>query len=199
MKKFLVVMMVLVVAMGLFAAGRGFGGYPMGPGFDRHPMVYGEEHCFGYGAPEYPMRAERGFNYGLGLRIRDEEQLKLAFKTRVAEALDQLNLSDDQLKELYNVVKEAKEKIDSLEEKLAQLREEYYNALVKRDTETAKGLQDQMWDLKDEISDTYRDFVRKVDDIITVDQYRRFRGLERMLFVLLTDEGFEVLQDMVQE
>ena len=189
MKRFLVVILVLTAAMGLFAAGY--------RGFNRAYCPAPQ-----YGVPvlnEFRMRAERGFGHGLGLRFRDEEQLKLAFKTKVAEVINQLDLNDEQLKELYEVAKEAKEKIDTLEEKLVQLREEYYNALVKRDTKTAEDLKDQLWDLKDEISDTYRDFVKKVDDFITVDQYRRFRGLEKALFVLLTNEGFEVLEDMAQE
>jgi len=110
-----------------------------------------------------------------------------------------LDLNDDQLKELYNVAKETKEQLDSLKEKFVQLHEEYYNALVKRDTKTAEDLKDQIDDLRDEVQDIYKDFADKVDDIITVDQYRKFRGSERMFLVLLSDEGFEVLEEMVQE
>ncbi|KHC92333.1 hypothetical protein Mc24_02853 [Thermotoga sp. Mc24] len=207
MKRFLVVMLVLTVALGVFAAG--YRGFAERPAFERQPMGYaqqfpgykGDPYCtpdaFMYGTPQ--MRTERGFGYGLKLQIRDEEQLKLVLKTRIAEALNNLNLNDDQLKELYNVAKETKEQLDSLKEKFLQLHEEYYNALVKRDTETAEDLKDQIDDLRDEVQDIYRDFVDKVDDIITVDQYRNFRGDGRMLFVLLTDEGFEVLEEMVQE
>ncbi|AAD36810.1 hypothetical protein THMA_1787 [Thermotoga maritima MSB8] len=207
MKRFFVVMLVLTVALGVFAAG--YRGFAERPAFERQPMGYAQQFpgCgggLGYGpnAPMYErpqMRAERGFGYGLKLQIRDEEQLKLALKTRIAEALNNLDLNDDQLKELYNVAKETKEQLDSLKEKFVQLHEEYYNALVKRDTKTAEDLKDQIDDLRDEVQDIYKDFADKVDDIITVDQYRKFRGDKRMLFVLLTDEGFEVLEEMVQE
>jgi gas vesicle protein len=206
MKRFFVVMLVLTVALGVFAAG--YKGFSERPAFERQPMGYAQQFpgCgggpgYGPNAPMYErpqMRAERGFGYGLKLQIRDEEQLKLALKTRIAEALNNLDLNDDQLKELYNVAKETKEQLDSLKEKFVQLHEEYYNALVKRDTKTAEDLKDQIDDLRDEVQDIYKDFADKVDDIITVDQYRKFRGSERMFLVLLSDEGFEV-QDMVQE
>ncbi|ABQ47058.1 MULTISPECIES: hypothetical protein [Thermotoga] len=207
MKRFFVVMLVLTVALGVFAAG--YKGFSERPAFERQPMGYAQQFpgCgggpgYGPNAPMYErpqMRAERGFGYGLKLQIRDEEQLKLALKTRIAEALNNLDLNDDQLKELYNVAKETKEQLDSLKEKFVQLHEEYYNALVKRDTKTAEDLKDQIDDLRDEVQDIYKDFADKVDDIITVDQYRKFRGSERMFLVLLSDEGFEVLEEMVQE
>ncbi|PLV60128.1 hypothetical protein [Thermotoga sp. KOL6] len=197
MRKFLVVMMVLTVAMGLFAVGYG------NP--DRQPLMgqaYMHKHPepqFGVPGPERERaRLERGFGYGLRLQLRDEEQMELMFKTRIAETINQLDLSDEQLNEIYETTKETKETIDSLREKSEQLLQEYYNALVERDEKEAKDLKDQMWDLKDEIRDAYREFVEKIDDIITIDQYRRFRGIEKMLFVLLTDEGFEVLEEMVQ-
>jgi len=207
MKRFFVVMLVLTVALGVFAAG--YKGFSERPAFERQPMGYAQQFPGCGGGPgdgpnapmdERPqMRAERGFGYGLKLQIRDEEQLKLALKTRIAEALNNLDLNDDQLKELYNVAKETKEQLDSLKEKFVQLHEEYYNALVKRDTKTAEDLKDQIDDLRDEVQDIYKDFADKVDDIITVDQYRKFRGSERMFLVLLSDEGFEVLEEMVQE
>jgi uncharacterized coiled-coil DUF342 family protein len=207
MKRFFVVMLVLTVALGVFAAG--YKGFSERPAFERQPMGYAQQFpgCgggpgYGPNAPMYErpqMRAERGFGYGLKLQIRDEEQLKLALKTRIAEALNNLDLNDDQLKELYNVAKETKEQLDSLKEKFVQLHEEYYNALVKRDTKTAEDLKDQIDDLRDEVQDIYKDFADKVDDIITVDQYRKFRGSERMFLVPLSDEGFEVLEEMVQE
>lgn len=206
-EKVFVVMLVLTVALGVFAAG--YKGFSERPAFERQPMGYAQQFpgCgggpgYGPNAPMYErpqMRAERGFGYGLKLQIRDEEQLKLALKTRIAEALNNLDLNDDQLKELYNVAKETKEQLDSLKEKFVQLHEEYYNALVKRDTKTAEDLKDQIDDLRDEVQDIYKDFADKVDDIITVDQYRKFRGSERMFLVLLSDEGFEVLEEMVQE
>ncbi len=201
MKKLLVIALVLGVALGVFAGGfkGGFRPGPVNPPrFDAKVVE----------PKEFTWRERFGYEKGLGatLRVQDREQLKeqlrLHFRTRIAEAVNEMGLSKEQLEKIYNAAKDTRENLKRLANEISETQKQYYEALVKRDTEKVKELREKLVNLSNSVRDTYKKYYDTVSDIVTVGQLNRLRlwrvDCRGFATVFLTDEGFEVLEDFLK-